>query len=206
MDITRDFRHFALSNTGASASVFIYDIMKSNMNISHNNNRISNNVFCSLLALVVIAVYLLIDGMGMYRSYTDFFRNSEGASFLPDMKDQLISRIVHLTIMLFPIVFLSIKYHISFRGKNASGLAKWIPCVRLVFGLLFFYYAITLGTNFSHEVFTVYFSTSNWLLFFRIVGAFVLLGAFIIDWPSAIRGMKALPTLHPRFYKGIFYN
>ena len=165
-----------------------------------------------LLSVLVIVVYFLIDGSGIVLTTKSFAEGSISADYVSvntgkfsTMLEQYIYRVIYLAITLFPIVFVSLKFHISFyKGNDSSSLKRLIPYIRVLFGLLAFYYAITVGTVFGHECFTNYFSLGIWYSFFRIITAFILLGAFVLDWPKFIQEIKKLPSSHPTLYKSIF--
>lgn len=179
--------------------------------------------------MLVVIAYILIDGLGMIINGFKFIssNNGNGTSsaantmrslgekylsgeekfgVLLSMRDTYIARLLILAFVLFPIVFVIVRYRISFRNKDkeAERLKSMIPFLRLVFGLIIFYYILTIKTNFGHELFTNYYSFSHWASFFRILGAFVVLGAFILDWPVFIKAFKSFPKAHPYLYKAVF--
>ena len=179
----------------------------------------NSNILYAVLALIVIALYILFDGYNMYKftfdyingseAYdnamsTDFRKNVDASFILSDMREQHLARTLNLILVLVPIVFTSLKFHIPFKSKKTSALLRLIPYFRVVFGLLLYYYLIALGTVFSHELFTNYYSFGHWLSFFRIVGAFTAFGCCIIDWPVFLSSIKSFPSRHPRLYKIVF--
>ena len=179
-------------------------ITRSRRTVKKNTKK---NLICVLLTILVIAAYILIDGYGMLRNTLNFVRLNNGsqnatffdpilrenmvsqfteknsAAVLDNMIETLISRLVILIIVIFPVVFSAVRYPISFRKKDASRIEKLITYFRPVFGFLFFYYILTIQTVFLHEPFTNYYSFGSWRNFFRIVAAFVVLAACILDWP-----------------------
>ena len=116
-----------------------------------------------------------------------------------------IARVVYIVLFLFPVVFTSIRFHISFRKNNQKyGFKVLMPYLRLFLGMTLFYYTLTLGTTFPHEVFTNYYSFGLWMQFFRIIAAFLLCTAFIIDWEAFGVSFKNFPNSHPIVFKVIF--
>lgn len=181
--------------------------------------RMNKNAIYVLITIAVIVAYILIDGMGMFVneynlvSGSEAFANTRGSEIMQeadsafivrDMVFQQGCRIVYLILTLFPILFFALKYHISFKRDKSSDITRLIPYIRVFVGVMAFYYMLTLGTIFSHEVFTTYFSFVSWKSFFRIVGAFALLGASITDLPAIWTDIKKFPTSHPRLYKILF--
>ena len=179
--------------------------------------------------MLAVIAYILIDGIGIIingfkfissnnghgtSSVSDTMRNlgekylsGDGKSgILADMMDTYVARLAMLIIVLYPIVFLIIRYRISFRNKDkeADRLKSLIPIFRPVFGFVFFYYILTIKTKFGHELFTNYYSFGHWPSLFRIIGAFVVLGAFILDWPVFVKAVKSFPKAHPKLYKAVF--
>ena len=189
-----------------------------NMENNVKNKQLKRNIAFVGLSLIMIAIYILFDGLGMIITSSKAInlgqvKNtslSETASEIAlrivtgNMLELYIHRIIILVLVALPIFFLAFKYHISFRNNNSSRIKGMIPYLRVVFGILLFYYVLTLGTHFSHEVFTNYYSFGLWLCFFRIEGAFAVFAAFIIDWPSAFASLKRLPTSHPNLFKALF--
>lgn len=179
----------------------------------------NKNILFAFFALVVVAIYLLFDGYNMFKFSSDYMNGSDlynnamstdlrsipdSSDIMKDMVEQHIARTINLGIVLFPIVFLALRFHISFKSKKDSSLMRLIPYFRVIFGLLLYYYLIALGTVFSHELFTNYYSFGHWLSFFRIVGAFTAFGCCIMDWPVFLSSIKSLPSRHPRLYKVVF--
>ena len=195
------------------------------MNIEQNltdkteSKKINRNVLCAVLALLIIAIYILLDGWGMFVNSAAYFRGDDSFSgltstdyrsltyagiIMDNMIELYAARLICLVIFLFPVIFTALKFRISFKTAKDAGYKRWIPVLRAVLGLFAFYYTMTLGTVFSHELFTDYFSFGPWRVFFRIVGAFLLLGAFIVDWPSLIKAVRSFPSSHPRLFKCLF--
>jgi len=188
---------------------------------------VKKNLICVLEAMLVIIAYLLIDGLGMMITGFKFVSSQSQKgntnlsstlqeqvdrilsvgnrnAIIGDVKDLYITRIAILCFILFPIVFIALRYRMSFKSKDGSQLKKLITYLRPVFGLIVFYYILTLKTVFSHELFTNFFSFGHWVSFFRIIGAFVVLGAFILDWPVFVKAVKSFPSAHPKLYKAVF--
>ncbi|SEW09147.1 Phosphoglycerol transferase MdoB [Ruminococcaceae bacterium KH2T8] len=179
----------------------------------------NSNLLFVLLAVVVIIIYLLFDGYNMFKHSFDYMRGSNvydnvastdyreevnGSDIIKDMLEQHYARAINLIISLFPIVFITLRFHVSFSPKTSFGLKKWMPYIRLIFGFIFFYYVMTIKTVFSHELFTNYYSFGHWVSFFRIIGAFAILGCCIIDWPNLISAVRSFPSFHPKLYKVVF--
>ena len=186
------------------------------------------NLICILITILVIAAYVFIDGYGILKNSINFIQLNNGsknatffdpilrenmvsqfteknsAAVLGNMVETLISRLVILIIVIFPIVFCAVRYPISFRKKDGSSIKKLITYFRPVFGLLLFYYVLTIKTQFLHEPFTNYYSFGSWRFFFRIVAAFIVLAASVIDWPVFIRSVKSFPKAHPKLLKAVF--
>ena len=178
------------------------------------------NLICILAAILTIAAYILIDGLGMiskgilFISEGTAIRNNASSGSAGDlqqtagvyglMKEVYIARLVILFFVLFPIVFLAYRYLMTFKNIEGSRLMRSITYFRPVFGLVVFYYILTINTSFGHELFTKYYSVGHWPSFFRIVGAFVVLSAFVLDWPAFIKSLKSFPAVHPVLYKAVF--
>ena len=181
------------------------------MNIK--SRLINKNTLYIFLSLLIIILYILFDGYSMFANEYALLRDavatgnsldSRSLAVLNEMRDTQIAYITNLAVFLFPVVFLSLRFHIVFRREKASDYKRLIPYVRVFIGIMSFYYILTIGTNFSHEVFTAYFTAGAWRAFFRIVGAFATLGAFIIDWPKFTNAIKRFPSAHPRSLKVLF--
>lgn len=189
-----------------------------------NPNR-KKNLICVLLAILLIAVYILIDGYGIIRTGIDYIKTGGGrtgnafsgvsqsfedlgstlkASVASTIVDLQVARLIILTLLLFPVVFVALRYRINFKQSAATGLKSLIPYLRVVFGLVFFYYSLSFKTAFLHEQFTNYYSFGTWISLFRIVLAFIILGAFVVDWPVLIKSVKSFPSSHPILYKTVF--
>lgn len=187
----------------------------------------NKNLICVLEAILALIVYILVDGYGIistsYRfivasgegsnasssdplvaAYNQNFSQALTSSVLSVMKDLYIARIVIMIIVLFPVLFIIFRYLIKFRNNDEKGVKSLINYVRPVFGLIIFYYILTIKTAFIHEPFTTYLSVGNWVSLFRIVFAFLVLGAFVIDWPVFIKAVKSFPTAHPKLFKAAF--
>ncbi len=181
------------------------------MNIK--SRLINKNTLYIFLSFLIIIGYILFDGYSMLANEYTLLKDSgafgnslepEASAILREMLDTQIAYIANLVAVLFPIVFLTLKFHIVFRKKRTSDNKYLIPYVRVFMGLMSFYYILTIGTNFSHEVFTTYFTAGSWRFFFRIVGAFAVFGAFIIDWSVLVKALKRFPSGHPRICKALF--
>lgn len=183
------------------------------------NKRINKNIIYAGLALLVIILYLIIDGWEMIATsvniikgnnavdddtLTDIMQRTDKAYIIKNMIGLYISRILYLVLVLFPISFTAVKYHISFKSKGKSDFQKIFPYLRVVLGFMGFYYVLTLGTTYPHALFVTYYSFGPWTVFFRLVGAFVILASFIIDWPALISAIREFPSSYPRMYKVTF--
>lgn len=171
---------------------------------------LTTNLKCVIIAVLAIIVYILVDGLGIFIQSANMV-NDARALFETDQHifaDTMLVlqgiRVLILAIVLFPILFMVLRFHLSFKQKSTSNLINLIPYLRVILGLFAFYYSMTIGTVFEHEVFTTYYSLGIWFSLFRIVLSFVLLGAFTIDWPSAVKAFKRFPSSHPVLYKIIF--
>lgn len=185
------------------------------------------NTITIIKTLFVIAIYILLDGYGIISNGFRFVGFATGnlspndAGLVGNLTEQFLSgeninaaasnmvelqrfRLLYLVIALFPIVFVGLKYHISFKVKNKSELRDWIPCLRLIFGAFAFYYILTIKTLFTHECFTDYYSFGSWPYFLRIIGAFAVLTAFVLDWRSFWESLKRFPNSYPRVCKASF--
>ena len=186
------------------------------------------NLICVLLSIMVIAVYILIDGYGIISSSIGFIEASNDAgtgafdaymsiydqfasgmitpSVTHSMTKLYIARLAILFIVLFPILFLTFRYRRPFKGSEGEGskIKNLVMYFLPVFGLIFFYYILTMGTQFLHEPFTNYYSLGLWLSFFRIILAFVVLCSLIVDWPALFKALKSFPAAHPLLYKAAF--
>lgn len=185
------------------------------------------NLICALEAVIAIIAYILIDGLGIILTGYKFIAvNNEGntgsvsdplraaaeqnlsgelsPSVLNVMADLYVARLAILFIVLFPIVFTFLRYRIKFRKNDATGVKSLINYFRPVFGLVVFYYVLTFKTAFIHEPFTNYYSLGIWVSFIRIIAAFLVLGAFVLDWPVFIKAVKSFPSSHPILYKAAF--
>lgn len=169
---------------------------------------------CSLLA---VAVYYLVDGFQMFRN--DYYASNNLIEALQTYEDGRavsggvsaikyhIASLINLALVLIPVVFIGLRFHIPLRKNAPSDKTdtKWlISIARVLVGIMFFYYVITLGTIFSHEIFTEYYSFNLLYCAARITLAFVCLAAFVIDWPRFIKAIRNMPSDHPLFYKTIF--
>lgn len=196
--------------------------MKKELSLSSNKKK---NLICVLLTVLAIAVYILIDGYGIISTGVEYIKTDGGrtgeafagvsqnlaglgSALKPTVASTMINlqkaRLVILVLTLFAVVFVALRYRISFRRGNATGLKSLIPYLRVVFGLVVFYYVLSIKTAFLHEQFTNYYSFGNWASFGRIISAFVILGAFIIDWPALIKSVKSFPSAHPFLCKAVF--
>lgn len=159
---------------------------------------------------------MLIDGLGMFTNTYNVIGNRDIGSdstlndivntgysdyVFKNMLSVQMSRVLILSLLLFPVFYFVLRCRMRFPAFNPSDMRTWIPYIRVVFGILVFYYLTTIGTVFSHELFTNYYSFGHWLSCFRIVGSFVVLGAFLLDYPSAISTVKNFPVTHPHLYK-----
>lgn len=189
------------------------------MDIRFKNLTKNKNLICALAALLVVVIYLLIDGMGMFANSYRFIQGSDaydnlasvdyrevedGAGIIGEMLEQHFTRTALLALVLFAIVFVALRFHISFRNSEKTGYRKYLPYIRAFLGFVAFYYCLTIGTVFNHELFTNFYSFGHWLSFFRIVGAFTIFGILIIDWTVFIPAVKSFPDSHPWVYKCVF--
>ncbi len=182
-------------------------------------NKSSNKkILCIAISILIIASYILIEGFGQFSNAHSFFSGDH--SVLSDVSElvhrndssyihstmigQYVSRVFIIVAFLFPIIFIAINNLITFKRNGSSFLMSLIPYLRVVFGLIIFYYILTIGTVFSHECFTNYISFGHWFSFFRIICAFFMLGAFVIDWKSLIPKVKVFPSAHPVLFKVTF--
>ena len=189
---------------------------------SIDKSKINNSwILPVLFSILVIVVYVLIDGAGIILNsismisgnsnddligtgYSNLLQGEDAQFITHEMSEQLFGRLVILVLVLFPIIYISLRYHISLKSNSGSLIIKLIPFFRVAFGFIGFYYAISLGTIFSHEMFTNYYSFGHLRSFLRIIAAFVLLGSSLIDWPFLIKAIKVFPSEHPKSYKVLF--
>ena len=186
----------------------------------------NKNLLCALLAMLVVAAYIFIDGFGIISNSLNFVNSRSGnnstvsdtfqrvteqnlsvdvnTDIIISMKDTLIARVVILVIVLFSIVFVALRYFLDLKRKDENHVMSLITYFRPVFGLLVFYYILTIKTTFGHQLFTNYYSFGHWRSFFRIVGAFVVLAASVLDWPKFIKAVKCFPSAHPILFKAVF--
>ena len=166
-----------------------------------------------IAALIILIVYFLIEGSGLFaNTYNIVAANlkpgtqvtPEAAAIVRNMYRENISRVLLLAIALFPIIFISIKYHIKFQIKDGSIFKKVIPFIRVIAGAVLFYIILNSGTQFLHELFTNYYSLGYWPSYLRIVAAFAVFGGSIIDLKAAMDWVKKFPQTHPKLYKVIF--
>lgn len=196
--------------------------MKNDLILSPNKKK---NLFCVLLTILFIAIYFLVDGYGIISTGIEYIKSDGGrtgngfsgvsqnlnelgstlkTSVASTIVDLQIARLIILVFSLFPIIFVALRYRINFKKSDATGLKSLIPYLRIVFGLVVFYYILSIKTAFLHEQFTNYYSFGTWISFFRIILAFIVLGAFVVDWPSLIKSVKSFPSSHPFIYKAVF--
>ena len=175
------------------------------------NKRTKQTIVYSAIALLIVVAYLLADGWGIFVNSISFIKDGsahvsggEERLILENMIGMYIARLGYLVAFLFPIVLLPLRFHISFRKNEEQGIKSLIPYLRLFVGMMLFYYCLTLGTKFPHEVFTNYYSSGLWLPFFRIIAAFILWVALIIDWKIAWIFLKSFPVRHTIIFKVIF--
>lgn len=174
---------------------------------------------CVGLTFLVIIVYLLIDGLGMISTSISTIRNGSAsddatlaeimirndANFIVmSMIQQYVSRLFYFTFILFPVIFIALRFHIPFDKKGKTDLQRLIPYIRVFLGFVAFYYILTIGMQYPHQLFTNFYSFGHWLSCFRIIAAFAVWGALIIDWPKLVAGVKKLPSSHPVLFKVIF--
>ena len=184
--------------------------MIENKGTSITNKRMNRNLVCIILTIFVLAIYFLFDGLGMFRNAFEILTSinhsdeATGSAVIENMLELHTARVIHLVLVLFPIVFVSIKYRIPFRIKESSSVKRLMPYLRLFVGIMAFYYTLTIGTLYSHEVFTNYYSLGYWSCYFRIILAFVLLGASITDWLVLFIAVKSFSSSHPRLFKVIY--
>lgn len=184
------------------------------MEVLKDKKQLKRNLLYWGLSLLIVACYILIDGLGMIMASFKTFGNSQTHHFAIDSKvgesilgyvwDQYAVRISLLVIAAVPIVYLALRFRIQFRNGNASNFKKLIPYLRVIAGVILSYYCLTLGTKFPHEMFTDYYSFALWSSFFRIIGAFAILAAFVIDWKSAYRFFKGFPYSNPLLFKALY--
>ncbi len=176
-----------------------------------NNNK--------LLSLLIISAYFLFDGLGMFISTYKFIggdkvyeengllnlhERADSSYIVKEMITLQISRVINLAVFLFPILFITLKYRISFKVNSGMGVCRYIPYIRGFLGALSFYYILTLGTKFSHEVFTNYYSFGSWRFLFRIVASFAVCSAFFVQWQKLIKGIRSFPVVHTNWLKILF--
>ena len=187
--------------------------------LMEKRKRINKNLICAGLALLAIILYVVIDGAGMIitsfstikgtntindETLSSIMHRSDANLIIKNMATLYISRVLYLVLVLFPILFSAIRFHIPFKNKSKSDILRLIPYLRVFLGLMGFYYVLTIGTIYPHALFVTYYSFGSWLTFFRIVGAFVVMMAFVIDWPVFISAIRGFPSSHPRLYKTAF--
>lgn len=184
------------------------------------NKQLKRNLLYAGLALLIVAAYIAIDGLSMIMVSARSIgaKNVSGAeitginlsstlnnrAIVGNIIELYISRMIYLVLTCFPIVFFTLRFHISFKKQDCSGLKSLVPYLRAIFGLIVFYYILTIKTQFSHELFTNFYSFGHWMSFFRIVGAFAVFGGFVIDWPTAFASLKKYPSSHAVIFKAIF--
>lgn len=176
------------------------------------DRQTQKTLMVALLAFLVLAAYFLIDGLGIIVSTTKMVSvneslsnsSTDAAAILHNMLKQHISRILYLSVALYPIILCSIRFHMPFPKANGLDIKRLAPYLRLFLGAMVFYYTLTISTTFPHEVFTTYYSFGAWRHFFRIVGAVALFGLFVIDWSLFLKDLKAFPSSHPYLFKGLF--
>ena len=184
------------------------------MEILKDKKQLKRNLIYSGLSLLIVVIYILIDGLGMimtsFKSFgknrlaNTYLSNSIGEGIIGFVWEQYTARIILLVIIAGAIVFIALRFHISFSSAKSSNLMSLIPYLRLIFGLILSYYCLTLGTQFSHEIFTNYYSFAHWLSFLRIIGAFAIPAALVTDWKAAFRSIKAAPYSHPVLFKAFY--
>lgn len=184
-----------------------------------NNKRINRNAVHVGLTFLLIIVYLLIDGFGMISTSISTIRNGSAsddatlaeimirndANFIVmSMIQQYVSRLFYFTFILFPVIFIALRFHIPFDKKGKTDLQRLIPYIRVFLGFVAFYYILTIGMQYPHQLFTNFYSFGHWLSCFRIIAAFAVWGALIIDWPKLVAGVKKFPSSHPVLFKVVF--
>ena len=189
-------------------------MLSNSMEKTDNKRQLKRNIILLGLSLLVVAIYLLFDGLGIIQTSINTFYTNRSLNINPDdgvnnailgnIFELYVSRMACFLLAVIPIVFFALRFHISFKTDSTSNLKRLIPFLRLIFGVILFYYVLTIGTKFSHELFISYYSLGHWLSFFRIIGGFMILGAAVTDWPSAFRSLKAFPTSHPNLFKALF--
>ena len=177
-----------------------------------------NNLIYIALAILAIGIYFLVDGLQMFKN--DYYVShdmlsalNENISHVPDSEYNAlkyhIASLINLTVILFPVTFAGLRFHISFKKTQDSEKTdvRWlISIARPVLGLLAFYYILTLGTVFSHEIFTDFYALNSWYGYLRIFLAFLVLSASVIDWPRFIKAIKNMPQAHPLIAKTLFVS
>ena len=189
------------------------------MENNKTNKNLKRNLIYLGLSLLIIAVYIFFDGLSMIQislkainGYTfnasvdnlNLSQTLEDKAVIGNMTELYISRLAYLIVVSVPVVFFALKFHITMKKDGSTRLKSLIPYLRVVFGLLFFYYILTIKTQFSHELFTNYYSFGSWIAFFRIIGAFAVFGACVTDWPAAFAAIKKMPFSHPILFKLLF--
>ena len=179
----------------------------------------NRNICFVIFTLLIIFAYLLFDGLGMFISTYKFIggdkvfeengllnlqERADSSYIVKEMITLQISRVINLAVFLFPILFITLKYRISFKVNSGMGVCRYIPYIRCFLGALSFYYILTLGTKFSHEVFTNYYSFGSWSFLFRIVASFAVSSAFFVRWQKLIKGIRSFPVVHPNWLKFFF--
>ena len=183
--------------------------------ISKNKKAdLKRGILLSALSLLITAIYIAFDGLGIIMTSVRTFHNNQpisadtidsvNSAILGNIFELYVSRMIYLLIAVVPVVLFALRFHISFKTDSTSNLKRLIPFLRLIFGIILFYYVLTLGTQFSHEIFVNYYSFGHWISFFRIIGAFALFGAFITDWSLAFASIKAFPKSHPNILKVLY--
>nr|MCR4689532.1 sulfatase-like hydrolase/transferase [Saccharofermentans sp.] len=181
------------------------------------SNKLNKNLVCLLLAILIVCLYYLIDGFEMFRNdylaANDLFGSNILLNGNPAFEEGYaalkyhIASLINLSLVLIPIVFVGLRFRISLKKKAPSEKTdvKWlISIARCVVGVMGFYYMLTLGTIFSHETFTEFYSFNLQYSFFRIVFSFAILACCLIDWPVFIKALKNLPVAHPWLYRALF--
>lgn len=183
--------------------------------ISKNKKAdLKRGILLPALSLLITAIYIAFDGLGIIMTSVRTFHNNQpisadtidsvNSAILGNIFELYVSRMIYLLIAVVPVVLFALRFHISFKKDSTSNLKRLIPFLRLIFGVILFYYVLTLGTQFSHEIFVNYYSFGHWMSFFRIIGAFALFGAFITDWSLAFASIKAFPKSHPNILKVLY--
>ena len=187
------------------------------MCLMDKGKTVKKNFLYLALAILAVSLYFLVDGFQMFRN--DYYASNNLIEALQTYNDGSavsggllaikyhVASLINLSLVLIPIVFIGLRFHIPLKKTAPSDKTdtKWlISLARVLAGILGFYYVLTLGTIFSHEIFTEYYSFNLLYCGARITLSFIVLSAFLIDWPVFIKAVKRIPVDHPLVFKGLF--